>query len=53
MKKTLERSRLVSIDEIHLRETPDGDESRTIAGRAIVFDTPSTVLAQGRDWEVR
>ena len=53
MKKTIERSRLVTIDEIHLREASDGGESRTIAGRAIVFDTPSTVLAQGRDWEVR
>ena len=51
--KTLERSRLVSIDEIHLREAPEGGESRTIAGRAIVFDTPSTVLLEGRDWEVR
>ena len=51
--KTLERSRLVSIDEIHVREAPEGGESRTIAGRAIVFDTPSVVLVQGRDWEVR
>ncbi|MDE6479262.1 MAG: HK97 family phage prohead protease [Muribaculaceae bacterium] len=53
MKKRIERSRLVGIDEIHLREAPEGGESRTIAGRAIVFDTPSTVLVQGRDWEVR
>ena len=53
MKKTLERSRLVSVDEIHLREAPEGTEPRTIAGRAIVFDTPSAVIVEGRDWEVR
>ena len=53
MKKTIERSRLVSVDELHVRESPDGGESRTIAGRAIVFDTPSSVLVEGSDWEVR
>ena len=53
MKKTIERSRLVGIDEIHLREAPDGAESRTIAGRAIVFGTPSSAIAEGSDWEIR
>ncbi len=54
MKKTiLERSRLVDVNELHIREKEDGSDSRTIHGRAVVFNTPSVVLAEGRDWEVR
>ncbi len=54
MKKTiLERSRLVDVAELQVREKEDGTASRTIHGRAIVFDTPSVVLVEGKDWEVR
>lgn len=51
-KKILERSRLVDISELHVREKEDGTSSRTIHGRAIVFDTPSVVIVSGKDWEV-
>lgn len=54
MKKTIiERSRLVDVGELRVREKEDGGESRIIQGRVIVFNTPSTVIMEGKDWEVR
>lgn len=52
-KEILRRDRMAEVSGIHVREKKDGGDSRTICGRAIVFDTPSVILAEGDDWEIR
>lgn len=52
MEKAIKRH-ILTANDLRIREKEDGSESRTITGCAIVFDTPSEVLVQGRDWEVR
>lgn len=52
MEKAIKRH-ILTANDLRIREKEDGSESRTITGCAIVFDTPSEVLIQGRDWEVR
>lgn len=47
------KRQVLTVNDLHVRQKEDGSDSRTIAGCAIVFDTPSDVLVQGRDWEVR
>ena len=49
--ETLRRECVVR-EGVHLREAPEGQESRTIEGYAILFNTPSAVLWSEEDGKI-
>ena len=58
MKKTINKTQIVkrtmlTVTDLHVREAGEGEQSRTIVGYAILFDTPSAPLWQDEDCEAR
>ena len=58
MKKTINKTQIVkrtmlTVTDLHVREAGEGEQSRTIVGYAILFDTPSAPLWQDEDGEAR
>lgn len=45
--------RMIHVTDVHLRETTDGDASRTITGYAVLFNTPSAPLYEDETETVR
>lgn len=58
MKKTINKTQIVkrtmlTVTDLHVREAGEGEQSRTIVGYAILFDTPSAPLWKDEDGEAR
>ena len=58
MNKTMNKTQIVkrtmlTVTDLHVREAGEGEQSRTIVGYAILFNTPSAPLWQDEDSEAR